>query len=91
MECLLAVARGSKIIDDKSSNLLFSMILKLQDSRALESRLDMDASRWETQIFNRSNYWNEYVTLVKLFIRLFQLIHADHCKVCRRDFHSSYY
>ena len=61
------------------------MISKLQDSgsltRSLQSKLDTDASRWEMQIFNRSNYWNEYVTLVKLFIRLFQLIHSDHCQV----------
>ena len=52
--------------------------------RTLKFRgLNMDANKWETQIFNRSNYWNEYVTLVKAFIRLFELIHSDHCEVHR--------
>ena len=44
---------------------------------------NMDASKWEKLIFNRSNYWNEYVTLIKAFIRLFELIHSDHCEVHR--------
>ena len=46
--------------------------------------INMDASKWETQIFNRSNYWNEYVTLIKALIRLFELIHSDHCEVTHR-------
>ena len=64
-----------------SKNLWNSTSSKLNQFDVARNRLRLDSRRWEATIFNRSNHWSEYVTLVKTVIRLFQLIHSDHCEV----------
>ena len=74
-------------VDSNLWNLALSKISKisiLATSGGSSPRLksfNLDPQKWEAIVFNRSNYWNEYVQLVKTLIRLFQLIHSDHCEV----------